>query len=67
MTRKQTRQTRSLTTEQLVEKAIRQVQQMSEVEKAKLREHLSGLADAARKFAAEEAAMKQPPITDKIQ
>jgi hypothetical protein len=65
MKRKQPK-AQSLTTEQLAQ-AIQQVQQMSEAEKAKLREHLSGLADAARKFAAEEAAMKKPPITDKIQ
>src|SRR5579862_5964612 len=57
MKRKQ-RKARSLTTEQLAEQAIQQVQQMSEAEKAKLREHLSGLADAARKFAAEEGSQR---------
>jgi hypothetical protein len=46
-----------VTTEQLVERAIQQVQQMSEAEKAKLREDLSGLADAARRVAAEDAAI----------
>jgi hypothetical protein len=46
-----------LTTEQLAKKLARDVKQMSGEEKAKVREHLSGLADAARGCAAEEAAM----------
>jgi hypothetical protein len=46
-----------MTTEQLAKKAVKDVKQMSDVEKAKVREHLSGLADAARRCAAEEAAM----------
>ena len=46
-----------LTTEQLAKKAAQDVKQMSGEEKAKVREHLSGLADAARRCAAEEAAM----------
>jgi hypothetical protein len=48
---------RTMTTEQLARKAARDVRQMSDVDKAKVREHLSGLADAARRCAAEEAAM----------
>jgi hypothetical protein len=46
-----------MTTEQLAKKAAKDVKQMSNVESAKVREHLSGLADAARRCAAEEAAM----------
>jgi hypothetical protein len=46
-----------MTTEQLATEVARDVQQMSKVEKAKVREHLSGLADAARRCAVEEAAM----------
>jgi hypothetical protein len=46
-----------MTTEQLAKKAAKDVKQMSDVEKAKVREHLSGLADGARRCAAEEAAM----------
>jgi hypothetical protein len=38
--------TRSLTTDQLAQKAIKDIQQMSEEEKAKLRGHLSGLASS---------------------
>jgi hypothetical protein len=44
-----------MTTEQLAKKVARDVKQMSGEEKAKVREHLSGLADAARRCAAEEA------------
>ena len=57
---------RSLTTEQLVEQAIQQVQQMSEAEKAKLREHLSGLTDAARWVAAEEAATQTKQADERL-
>jgi len=46
-----------MTTEQLAKKAAKDVKQMSDVEKAKVREHLSGLADVARRCAAEEAAV----------
>ena len=46
-----------MTTEQLAKKVAKDVKQMSDVEKAEVREHLSGLADAARRCAAEEAAM----------
>ncbi len=46
-----------MTTEQLAKKAAKDVKQMSEAEKARLRERLSGLADAARRCATEEAAM----------
>jgi hypothetical protein len=58
-----------VTTEQLAQKLLKDVQEMSEQEKAKLRElldkefrvprfkNLDGYADAARRCAAEEAAM----------
>jgi hypothetical protein len=59
-----------MTTEQLAKKAVKDVKQMSDVEKAKLRDrmdkefkrvprfkNMDGYADAARKCAAEEAAM----------
>jgi hypothetical protein len=59
-----------MTTEQLARKAAKDVRQMSDVEKAKLRDlldkefkrvprlkNMDGYADAARKCAAEEAAM----------
>ena len=57
-----------MTTEQLAQKAIKDIQQMSEEEKAKLRKHIDrelkprfrgmeGFAEAARRVAAEEAAM----------
>jgi hypothetical protein len=46
-----------LTTEQLAKKVARELKQMSGEEKARVRVHLSGLADAARRCAAEEAAM----------
>jgi hypothetical protein len=54
---KQKVQRTEMTTEQLAKKAVKDVKHMSDVEKAKAREHLSGLADAARRCAAEEAAM----------
>jgi hypothetical protein len=60
----------AMTTEQLAKKAAKDVRQMSDVEKAKLRDlvdkefkrvprlkNMDGYADAARKCAAEEAAM----------
>jgi hypothetical protein len=78
--RKVQRTNDAMTTEQLVMKATKDVKQMSPDEKAKLRTRLRrefgpanaakkirALAEAARKFAAEDAAMKKPPITDKIQ
>jgi hypothetical protein len=58
-----------MTTEQLAKKAVKDVRQMSDVEKANLREQLDrefkkprfrgieGFAEAARRCAAEEAAM----------
>jgi hypothetical protein len=46
-----------MTTEQVARKLAKDVKEMSADEKAKLREHLSGLAEAARRCAAEEAAM----------
>ena len=65
-----------MTTEELARQAIKQVKAMSPGEKAKLRARLNrefgrskleGFAEAARRVADEEAAMKKPPITDKIQ
>jgi hypothetical protein len=66
---------RFMTTEEVARKLLRDVQAMSPDEKAKLRARLTrefgpvaqGLAEAARKLAREEAAMAQPPITEKIQ
>jgi hypothetical protein len=66
---------KSLTTDQLARKLLREVKAMSPDEKAKVRAQLNrafgpvaqSLADAARKVAREEAAMAQPPITEKIQ
>jgi len=67
--RKVQRTHNGMTTEQLAQKLLKDVQGMSEQEKAKLRElldkefrvpgfkNLDGYADAARKCAAEEAAM----------
>jgi hypothetical protein len=65
---KQKVQRTAMTTEQPGEKAIKDIQQMSDVEKTKLREILDrefkprfrgmeGFAEAARRVAAEEAAM----------
>ena len=65
-----------MTTEQLARQAIKDVKRMSPDEKAKLRalldrefgpSKLDGLAEAARRVAEEESAMKKPPLTDKIQ
>jgi hypothetical protein len=66
---------RFMTTEQVGRQMLRDVQAMSPDETAELRTHLTrafgpvaqGLAEAARKLAREEAAMAQPPITEKIQ
>ena len=41
----------------MMKKDAKDVKQMSDMEKAKVREHLSGLADAARRYAAAETAM----------
>jgi|HubBroStandDraft_6_1064221.scaffolds.fasta_scaffold1130195_3 hypothetical protein len=46
-----------MTAVQVARKLAKDVKEMSAEEKAKVREHLSGLAEAARRCAAEEAAM----------
>jgi hypothetical protein len=67
--KRKVQRTHGMTTEQLAQKLLTDVQEMSEQEKAKLRDlldkelrvprfqNLGGYADAARKCAAEEAAM----------
>jgi hypothetical protein len=66
--RKVQRTDNAMTTEQLAKKAVRDVKRMSPAEKAKLRhlldkefkrvpKNVDGYADAARRCAAEEAAM----------
>jgi hypothetical protein len=55
--RKVQRTDNAMTTEQLARKAARDVKRMSPDEKAKVREHLSGLVASARRCAAEEAML----------
>jgi hypothetical protein len=68
--KRKVQRTHGMTTEQLAQKLLKDVQEMSEQEKSKLRDLLDkefkrvprlknmvGYADAARKCAAEEAAM----------